>query len=546
MSKNGNMIADWALINGRIETFDQDSATGEAMAVADGKILAVGSVAEIQALCAPHTRITDLDGRAVLPGFIDTHMHLEKVSHEFTMLRLENARTVAEILEAVSDRVTQSCAAGEHGVWIRCFADNAAWNEKNLSEGRLPTRSELDEVAPDIPVYLYRRPDRSVINTAGLALMAPKLEEISEGYDPETGYLSGPPVRILNDAIYTLSMADHAYRQDILAAACQKLLAMGITTIVDPGLAGAFDSSWALYQEATKRGQLPQRILLMNRFDWRKPYESEKSRVLQSSALPGDGDDGLMAWALKFLLDGEFTNAWMRDGEANGITSTPHYTSEELRDLLLLAAERQWPLCIHAMGGGAIEAVTSTVQALRNDGVHLDRGQVNIAHAFLMDVPDMIACSELGIKLSLNPALAYVYSDEMREAWGPLAARTVPLATLAHLGLRFAAGSDTHPCAPLDGAAIAVRRRAWDGSSLGKHEAITPRQALAMFTRDAGDYINNPEVGSLAVGSAADFVLWPRNPLDVDPASWPDLSPDLVAIAGQPAWTAPEFANSTI
>jgi predicted amidohydrolase YtcJ len=540
------MTADWVLLNGRIETFDQPGTTAEAMAVADGKVLAVGSDAEIEGLCTPRTRRTNLAGRTVLPGFIDTHMHLEKVSHEFTMLRLENARSVAEILGAVRERAEQSRASGQRGVWIRCFADNAAWNEKNLSEGRLPTREELDGVAPDVPVYLYRRPDRSVINSAGIALMASRLEEVTEGYDPETGYLSGPPVRILNDAIYTLSMADDAYRQDILAQACQRLLALGITTIVDPGLAGAFDSSWALYQEAARRGQLPQRVLLMNRFDWRKPYEAEKSRVLRSSALPGEGEDGLKAWALKFLLDGEFANAWMRDGEDTGAPSTPHYTPDELRDLLRLAAERGWPVCIHAMGGGAIEAVTAAVQDLRNEGVNLAHGQVNIAHAFLMDVPDMQACSRLGIKLSLNPALAYVYSDEMRAAWGPLAARAVPLATLASLGLRFAAGSDTHPCAPLAGAAIAVQRKAWDGSSLGSHEAITPRQALAMFARDAGDYINAPELGHLSVGATADFVLWPQNPLEADPSTWPDLSPDLVVLSGETAWMTPEFVSPNL
>jgi predicted amidohydrolase YtcJ len=91
-----------------------------------------------------------------------------------------------------------------------------------------------------------------------------------------------------------------------------------------------------------------------------------------------------------------------------------------------------------------------------------------------------------------------------------------------------------------------VQRKAWDGSSLGSHEAITPRQALTMFTRDAGDYINSPNLGSLSVGSTADFVLWQQNPLEADPSDWPDLSPDLVALAGETAWTAPEFVSPNL
>ena len=140
----------------------------------------------------------DLRGRTVLPGFIDTHMHLEKVSHEFTMLRLEHARSVADILDMVRERARVT----PPGSWIRCFADNAAWNEKNLAEKRLPTAAELDTVAPDVPVYLYRRPDRAVINSAGAAAMSDKLDAVdSDSYDSATGYLYGTAVRIVNDAI---------------------------------------------------------------------------------------------------------------------------------------------------------------------------------------------------------------------------------------------------------------------------------------------------------------------------------------------------------
>lgn len=542
------MIADWILTGGRIEAFGQNDspATHTAIAVGAGRILATGSDAEIEGLAGNETRRTELAGRAVLPGFIDTHMHLEKVSHEFTMLRLEGARSVAEILEIVGERARELKNAGNHGVWIRCFADNAAWNEKNVAEGRLPTRSELDAVSLDSPVYLYRRPDRAVINTAGAALMAGKLHDFTDGYDADSGYLWGPPVRVINDSIYTLSMTDDQYREQILADACQKLLALGITTIVDPGLAGAFDSSWKLYQESAKRHGLPQRVLLMNRLDWRKPLGDEKSRLLESVALPGAGDDRLTAWAIKVLLDGEFTNAWMRDGEIASTSGSPHYTHNELKDILSLAADRGWPVCIHAMGGGAIEEVTGTVRELRDSGVPLRDGQINIAHAFLMDVTDMRACAELDIRLSLNPALAYVYSDEMRAAWGPLASRAVPLATLTALGIPFAAGSDTHPCAPLAGAAIAIQRKAWDGSTLGSHEAINARQALTMFTRGAGHYIDRQDIGTLSPGAVADFVVWPQNPMEILPEYWAELSPDFVAISGVTAWESPETVSHNL
>ncbi|OZM76836.1 amidohydrolase [Pseudonocardia sp. MH-G8] len=523
------MAVDWLLTGGWVETFDPGAPGGTALAIEGGRVAAVGSDAELAALAGPATRRTELAGATVWPGFIDTHIHLEKVSHELTMLRLEAARSVAGVVGLVHDRAR---SAPEH-VWIRCFADTAAWHERNLAEGRLPTGEELDAVSPRTPVYLYRRPDHAVINTAGARRMADLLAGLaSESYDPATGFLHGPAVRVVNDAIYTQSMADDEHRLSILADACRTLLRMGITAVADPGLAGAFEPAWALYQEARRRDLLPQRVRLMNRFDWRKPFQVELDRMLAGSAFPGEGDESLRAWSVKLLLDGEFTNAWMRSGEEIGPTSA-HYTGEELRTILTLCAVRGWPICIHAMGGGAIGEITAAVRDVRAAGGDIAPGQVSIAHAFLIDALDVVECGRLGIKISVNPPLAYVYSDEMRAAWGPLAARAMPLATMAAMGFRFAAGSDTHPCAPLHGALMAVTRRAWDGSSLGDHEVVAPRQAFTMYTRDAGDYLGEPDLGHLAPGARADFVVWPQDPLTLEPKDWPVQEPLAVAIGGR-------------
>lgn len=514
---------DWLIWNGCIDTFDTDIGRVEALGISGNRVVSAGSLTEVEAMAGPGTVRHDLGGRAVLPGFIDTHMHLEKASHEFTMLRLEHARSVADILAAVSERARNTAP----GSWIRCFADNAAWNESNLVEGRLPTASELDSVSAGVPVYLYRRPDRAVINSAGAVAMSDKLSGLdSDSYDPHTGYLSGSSVRVVNDAIYVLGMSDKRFRLDILADACRTLLAMGITSVADPGLAGAFDSAWELYTELRAEGRLPQRIRLMNRFDWRKPFDDEYSRVTAGKVLPGTGDDRLQAWSLKILLDGEFVDAWMREGESEN--AHPHYTTAELGTVLRLCADKGWPICIHAMGGGAIGAI---IDAVRSLGV--DRPEhISIAHAFHLDVLDIRACAELGIRISVNPPLAHVYSDEMRDAWGPLAARTMPLASMAALGFRFAAGSDTHPAEPLIGAQIAVTRLAWDGSSFGAHEALEPRRALEMYTRDAGDYLGMPDLGTLAVGSIADLVCWPKDPLSIDVSTWHEQRPLWVVVDG--------------
>ena len=157
----------------------------------------------------------------------------------------------------------------------------------------------------------------------------------------------------------------------------------------------------------------------------------------------------------------------------------------------------------------------------------------------------MLACQELGIGVSVQPLLAYVFVEEMRDAWGPLAGRSNPLASMLSLGVDVAAGSDTLPCPPLLGASITVTRRAWDGSSLGDKEALDPAEAIGLFTRAGGVYIG-ADVGTIAPGAAADFVVWGENPLTKDPSDWPTLTPTLVAIGGRTAWSAPDAPSGLL
>ncbi|WP_432564066.1 amidohydrolase [Kineococcus sp. SYSU DK003] len=524
------------LTGGHVETFDVAGTTATTLAVRDGRVLAVGADAEVRAAAGPDAEERHLDGATVWPGFVDTHMHLEKVSHELTMLRLEDARTLAELLEVVGTRA----AATQHlqdPPWIRCFADNAAWNEANLAEGRLPTRTELDAVTQSVPTYLYRRPDRGVLNSAGAAVLADRLAGFEQGWDAGTGQLSGPPVRVVNDSIYTLSMADPEHRQRILARASTELLRHGITSVADPGLAGGFESAWELYREARRRGTLHQRVRLMNRIDWRKPFDAELERILAGTS-PVSGDDRLAAWGVKLLLDGEFTTAWMRGGE-DIPGAHPHCSREELATLVTTCADRGWPLTVHAMGGGAIATVLDVVDDVASSGRPLAPGQVKIAHAFLMGTRDVDDCLRLGVGVSVNPPLAFVYSGEMREAWGPLAGRAMPLHTMARLGLRFAAGSDTHPFSPLVGARIAAERRAWDDSDLGAAEALDLRRAVEMYTRDAGEHLGVPGLGTLVPGAPADLVVWPDDPFTRSgTTSWDTLEPAAVLVDGRTAWEA--------
>jgi predicted amidohydrolase YtcJ len=267
---------------------------------------------------------------------------------------------------------------------------------------------------------------------------------------------------------------------------------MGITGVVDPGLPAAFAESWTLYQAARSQGKLVQRVYLMNRFDYRRPFEAELARLHASPARPHDGDDHLRAWAVKLLLDGEFVDAWMRPGEPAAGPPTIRYSIEEVDKVLALCAARGWPLCFHALGGGAIDHVLARVEQARSQGLRFAPAQISLAHAFFPSAANLAACRRLGIALAVQPLLMYVYEQEMLAAWGDFALRATPLASMQMAGVLTAGGTDVLPCEPLRGARMAVERTCRHGLQLASKERLTVRQALELFTRHAGPILAGP------------------------------------------------------
>jgi len=534
--------ADWILLNGRVRTLDRTSSTSEALAVKGDRVVAVGSRDAIEALRGKATQTTDLEGSTVFPGFCDTHMHFQKIARELNMVHLDRARSIRDVLDAF--RAAERSAP--EGEWIRSFGDNETWHELNLEEGRLPLRAELDQAAPTHPVFLYRRPDSAMLNSMAISRLQEKLGSLSsDAWHEESGLVEGPGVRMLDDFLHREGAPSRERELELLAAASRRLLGMGITSIVDPGLAAGFAETWSLYQEARARGLVSQRLHLMNRIDYRRPLEEELERFLSSPVAPLEGDAFLHAWALKVFLDGEFENAWMRPDEKREGTPAQRYSVPEVEQIVDLCASRGWPLCMHVMGGAAIECAVAAVSKAAKRGHRLFPGQMSLAHAFLIRREDMLACRQLGISISVQPILAHLHDREMVSAWGEVAERANPLATMLEIGPIVAGGSDELPCEPLLGAYVAVTRQSWEGKQRGRQEALTPAQALALFTRAGGEYVCRRDQGSIAPGQVADFVVWPDDPLELNSEKWLELEPQLVAVAGAAVWSNGDFPQAS-
>ena len=464
-----------------IHTFAGDQPIVEALGVADGRVVAAGSPAALERAASAEVRWLRISDGTILPGFCDTHMHLEKISAELQMLQLGDARSVAEVLELVA----AAANSVEPGEWIQSFGDDNAWHEQRLQERRLPTRAELDDVAPDHPVYLYRGWNAAALNSKAAEALSDALTD-DAGWERQSGHLYSPLARPLQE---NLPAPNDGVA--VLARASEQLLGLGITTIVDPGLPASFEATWELYRRCRLDGRVRQRLFLMDRLDHRRPFEEELKRIDGGPTGRKAHVAGLHGWGLKLLADGEFVNAWMGKGEPQLASPSKRYTSSEIESALSLCADRDWPICFHVMGRGAVGAVLTAVKKL-GGGSTFQPNQVTLAHGFLMTDQQIDDCAELRVGVSVQPLLAYVFEREMIGAWGELAHEANRYRLMLEHGVEVAGGSDVLPCEPLRGAAVAVTRTSRHGSRLGSDQALSPAQAISLFTRSAGGYVQRP------------------------------------------------------
>lgn len=532
-----NAQADWVLHGGRIHTFDQGDRTVSAVALAGGRVLATGTDEQVRRYEGTHTRRTDLAGRTVLPGFCDTHMHLIEVAQQDQQVVAPTARTAAELAAAIAAH-TGSVAPGQ---WIQARSSISAPAAAEQAASQLPDRDLLDQVAPDHPVFVYRRPDRAALNSRGIAALGAALDALtSQEWDPRTGLLSGLKVRVVREWVMQQFTLDEAAALDTIRRTGAEFAAMGITTLVDAGQAAGFEDAWNFFRTASHTGAFPQRLRVMHHLDQRAGFDSQLALIESCPVPPDSGDEKLHGFGLKMIIDGEFGDAWMRAGEELDIPQRRWYTVEQIRQVVQLCSDRGWNLTIHVMGGGSADAAIDIIREIGDRDGNLRPGQITFAHGFLLDHRAMLACRDLQITVSCHPTLAHMFAAELHRAWGPLAGRAIPIATMIDLGVRVSGGSDATPCNPLFGAANAVTRIGADGRSFGANEAVTPYQAIDLFTRRAGDYVSEPRIGTLSPGSFADLTVWEDDPLDLPVDTWARLTAALTVVDGAVVHGDPE------
>ncbi len=526
------------LYNGKIVTVDDDFSIAEAMAVADGRILAVGANDEVRALAGPRTESFDLAGKTVLPGLIDSHTHPAGASMYELDHPVPDMRTIADVLAYFRERAK----VVPEGEWIQLQQVFIT----RLREQRYPTRAELDKVAPQHAVYFRTGPD------ASLNSLALKLSGIDKNFRIPQGVLgrierdeNGEPTGIIRSGSHLIkfrSSQQQPTRADKLRR-LQELLAdynkVGLTSIADRA---ASAEAVTLYQELLDHKDLTVRVFLSYGVNAQAPLEDIEATISKLARHPRhDYDPMLWLRGIKFFMDGGMLtgSAYMR--EPWGVSEVYSITDPAYRGLRFVPPGKTYAIVrlalthglqptAHSVGDGAVHALIDAYAEI-DDEFRVREMRPSITHSNFMSPEAIEKMAEIGIVADLQPAWLERDGATLVKQFGMARLRYFqPYKSLREAGVVAGGGSDhmqkvgglrsINPYNPFFGMWITLERQPrWTDAVLHAEQRLTREEAIRLYTIDnAFITFSEREKGSLEEGKLADWIVLDRDiltcPLD--------------------------------
>jgi predicted amidohydrolase YtcJ len=513
-------MIDQLFLNGQVLTMNDEQPAAEAVAAWRGRVYAVGSNDDLEGLRSGARQVIDLDGATLMPGFIDAHTHFVSGSETLDRVRLAGVTTLDQMQRLVAEKA----ATVPKGEWII----GRGWDEtKRTDIVALPTKEDLDAVAPDHPVYLGRA-DGHVGWANSLAL---RLAGIDAGRaDPYGGRIlrdeSGEPTGILQETAKKLvedilPPSDHASRTSALRRGLSEAARYGITGIHDNAPA----EDIVLYQEFRERGELTLRVnTLVRGWEVKQPFLEP---MIAIGARSGFGDDWIKLGALKISLDGTLGSRTAamhepyRDDPGN--TGVFRISQDELDPIVERAHRHHIQVALHAIGDAACTMALDSIERATRAYSWPDHRH-RIEHEQVISERDMRRFAELGVIASLQPCHAVTDLAWAESRVGPeRMKRAYAWQSFVRLGTRICIGTDW-PVETLDprvGLYESVTRRDLDGNPPGgrqPEECLTIEQTLKGYTIDAA-YAEFAEdrKGSIEPGKYADFAILAQDPTRAQP-----------------------------
>lgn len=525
-------MTDLFLANGKFHTQDPAYPHATAVAMRDGRIWAVGDDEEIRALARPGAQVIDLEGRLVLPGLTDAHFHYYDWALGLHRLALAEATSLADVRERLAQRVNETSPSyppptrggREGGVWIL----GQGWNETRWPEPRQPRRADLDDIAPDHPVILWRNDlHLAVINSRALQEAA----ITADTPDPPEGIIdrdeSGQPTGILRDlAINLVSAVIPPPTEEETVEAMRDgftiLHRLGLTGVHDYRIMGGADGppAFRAYQRLRAAGELALRM-------WMLIPGERLDEAIALGLRTGMGGDYLRVGHVKLFSDGGqgARTAWMLEPyQDTGDCGMPLTPMKEIAQAVRKADRAGLAVAIHAIGDRANRELITVFENLTH---HVSRFTLHVPHRIehvqMIRPDDVTRLARLGVVASVQPIHCPDDIPMVEKSVGPRGRFAYPFRDMLDAGVTLALGSDC-PVAnpnPMFGIHAAVTRQQRDGEPQGgwyPEQRLTVAEAVWGYTMGTALVAGREaELGSITPGKLADLVVLDRDIFAIEP-----------------------------
>lgn len=534
------------LFNGCFHTVDRENPQASAVAIQDGKFLAVGDTDEVMRHRAPDSQVIDLNGRTVIPGLNDSHLHLIRGGLNYNLeLRWEGVPSVADALRMLKEQAQRT----PNPQWVRVVG---GWNEFQFAEKRMPTIEEINAAAPDTPVFVLHLYDRALLNRAALRAVGydrntpnPPGGEIVRDFDgnPTGMLIARPNAMILYATLAKGPALPHDLQVNSTRQFMRELNRLGVTGAIDAG--GGFQNypeDYQVIQQLADANQLTIR-LAYNLFTQKPKQEKEDFLNWTATSQYKQGTDYFRHNGAGEML--VFSAADFEDFRQPRPEMGPEMEGE-LEEVVRILAQNRWPWRMHATYDETISRSLDVFERVNRD-VPLAGLNWFFDHAETISEKSIDRIAALGGGVAVQHRMAY-QGEYFVERYGAGAAEaTPPVKRMLEKGVNVSAGTDATRVAsynPWVSLSWLITGKTVGGMRLTPQRNCLDRDAaLRMWTENVTWFSNEQgKKGRIAVGQLADLVVPDRDFFACPESDIADTSSLLTVVGGKVVWGAGEFS----
>jgi predicted amidohydrolase YtcJ len=531
-----------ALTHGNVITMDESNPRAQAVLVIDDKIFEVGSNEEIERLIDAETEELDLQGRTLIPGFVDCHAH--PINFGLALMAVDCTTPSVNSIKEIVEKIQVAAEEKSEGEWVI----GRGYDDFKLSEKRHPNRWDLDEAAPNKPVIITRFCEHiSVVNSLALELAGIS----KDTKDPEGGQIDRDPKTSEPTGILRWGAKEMVLRiipppsveqlRQAIILASEQFLAKGVTSVSEAGEINA--SAMKAYQTAIWEDGVPLRVNLM------MPMKM-LGFLRKLGFSTGFGDERLRIGPIKIIADGSTsgrTAALSEPYEDSPENIGMMYLSQnELNNMVFTAHSAGFQVGVHAIGDRAISAVIDAIEFALKQLPKTDHRH-RIEHCGINSSTIVTRLKKLGIIPVPQPIFLYGEGESYRAGLGEDRVKwAYPLKSYIESGITTPMSSDC-PCtsgseliSPLLGIYVAITRKTDIGREIGPEQKIGLKDALKAYTLN-GAYVTFEEgvKGSIEPDKLADFVVLSDDPLNVGDSEIKDIHVEMTIIGSKIVYEKP-------